>query len=221
MNKNIEHYIYHKENFLDEKYCENCVNELNDLVWKKHEWYNSKTGTTDEKQGDNEPEVMMGVPDLTEEQYEATLRALKYQKASADWLSDPDLNHFSKINDFIMQELYVIIAEYISIIDIDWFTGWSGYSDIKFLRYHSNQRMENHCDHIHDMFDGERKGIPTLSIIGILNDDYEGGELIMFQDKKIDTKKGDLLIFPSNFLYPHEIMPVTKGARYSYVSWAW
>ena len=82
--------------------------------------------------------------------------------------------------------------------------------------------MENHCDHIHSMFDGERKGIPILSIVGVLNDDYEGGELIMFDgDKTISTKKGDLLIFPSNFLYPHRITPVTKGPRYSYVSWVW
>ena len=81
--------------------------------------------------------------------------------------------------------------------------------------------MANHCDHISSLFDGKRKGIPILSIIGLLNDDFEGGELIMFEDKKIDTKKGDLLIFPSNFMYPHEIMPVTKGVRYSYVSWVW
>ena len=92
---------------------------------------------------------------------------------------------------------------------------------MKFIRYFPGQTMQNHCDHIHDIFDGERKGIPTLSIIGILNDDYEGGELIMFEDKKIDTKKGDLLIFPSNFLYPHKVTPVTKGVRYSYVSWVW
>ena len=39
--------------------------------------------------------------------------------------------------------------------------------------------------------------------------------------KKIDTRKGDLIIFPSNFLYPHKITPVTKGVRYSYVSWVW
>jgi predicted 2-oxoglutarate/Fe(II)-dependent dioxygenase YbiX len=81
--------------------------------------------------------------------------------------------------------------------------------------------MQNHCDHIYSLFDGKRKGIPVLSIIGILNDDYDGGELIMLEDKKIDTKKGDLLIFPSNFLYPHQITPVTKGVRYSYVSWVW
>ena len=81
--------------------------------------------------------------------------------------------------------------------------------------------MQNHCDHIHSLFDGEIKGVPILSIIGILNDDYEGGKLIMFEDKTIETKKGDLLIFPSNFLYPHKIAPVTKGVRYSYVSWVW
>ena len=61
--------------------------------------------------------------------------------------------------------------------------------------------MKNHCDHIQTQFDGKRNGIPILSIIGILNDDYEGGDLVMFGDKKIGTKKGDLIIFPSYFLF--------------------
>jgi len=129
--------------------------------------------------------------------------------------------NIGKINDFIIRELRSTIKEYIESLKFDWFDGWTGYSTIRFNRYFSGQIMQRHCDHIYDMFDGERKGIPILSIIGILNDDYEGGELIMFEDKKIDTKKGDLLIFPSNFLYPHEITPVTKGVRYSYVSWVW
>ena len=37
----------------------------------------------------------------------------------------------------------------------------------------------------------------TWSGIYYINDDYEGGNLIMFGDKKIDTKNGDLIIFPS------------------------
>ena len=81
--------------------------------------------------------------------------------------------------------------------------------------------MKIHCDHVHSLFDGERRGVPILTIIGILNDDYEGGELIMFDGTKIDTKKGDLLIFPANFLFPHEVELVTKGTRYSYVTWVW
>jgi len=71
------------------------------------------------------------------------------------------------------------------------------------------------------MFDGERKGIPVLSVLGILNDNYKGGEFIMFQDEEIKFKTGDLLIFPSNFLYPHRVEPVTKGIRYSFISWTW
>ena len=43
MNKNIEHYVLHKENFLDEKYCENCIDELNICTWKKHDWYIPRT----------------------------------------------------------------------------------------------------------------------------------------------------------------------------------
>jgi predicted 2-oxoglutarate/Fe(II)-dependent dioxygenase YbiX len=71
------------------------------------------------------------------------------------------------------------------------------------------------------MFDGNRKGIPTLSILGAINDDYEGGELIFWESEKIVLKAGSIMIFPSNFMYPHKVLPVTKGTRYSYVSWAW
>ena len=40
-------------------------------------------------------------------------------------------------------------------------------------------------------------------------------------DKEIQLKKGDVLVFPSNFLYPHKVEPVTKGLRYSIISWVY
>jgi len=53
-----------------------------------------------------------------------------------------------------------------------------------------------------------------------LNDDFEGGEFAFFsRDLKYKLEKGDALIFPSNFMYPHEILPVTKGTRYSVITW--
>ena len=194
MNKNIEHYIFHKKNFLDGKYCENCIKELDKNTWKKHDWYRNHTDSFGTPSGENEPENIR---------------------------QDCFSHKVAKINEFIIQELHSIILEYIQSFKFDWFGEWKGYSSLKFIRYYPDQKMQNHCDHIHDLFDGQTKGIPTLSIIGTLNDDYEGGELIMLEDKKIDTKKGDLLIFPSNFLYPHQVTPVTKGVRYSYVSWVW
>ena len=53
-----------------------------------------------------------------------------------------------------------------------------------------------------------------------LNDDYEGGEFGFFDKKlKIKANKGDVVMFPSTFMYPHQILPVTKGTRYSIITW--
>lgn len=53
-----------------------------------------------------------------------------------------------------------------------------------------------------------------------LNDDYEGGEFAFFnREFKIKAKKGSLVMFPSNFMFPHEILTVTKGTRYSIITW--
>jgi predicted 2-oxoglutarate/Fe(II)-dependent dioxygenase YbiX len=103
----------------------------------------------------------------------------------------------------------------------DWFCGWDGYTNIRFNRYDPTTQMKLHCDHIHSMFDGERKGIPVLTILGALNDDYEGGELMMFGDHRIHLPAGAVVVFPSNFMFPHEVKPVRSGIRYSYVSWTW
>ena len=53
-----------------------------------------------------------------------------------------------------------------------------------------------------------------------LNDDYEGGEFAFFDRKlKYKLEQGDAIMFPSTFMYPHEIMPVTKSTRYSIITW--
>lgn len=123
--------------------------------------------------------------------------------------------------DFIMKSLWDQIKNYIDSFNFNWFTSWNGYTNLRFNRYRKNRKMAEHCDHIQSMFDGERKGIPILSLLCILNDNYSGGEFIMFKDKEIKLKQGDLLIFPSNFLFPHKVEPVTKGTRYSFISWVW
>ena len=97
----------------------------------------------------------------------------------------------------------------------------SAFSNIRMNRYTKDTRMKTHFDHIHDTFDGTKKGIPVLSIVGLLNDDFEGGEFTFFDDYTIPLRKGDLVVFPSVFLYPHTIRYVTKGVRYSWVTWCW
>ena len=43
--------------------------------------------------------------------------------------------------------------------------------------------------------------LARLNTLGVLNDDYEGGEFYLV-DEKTDLSKGDVIIFPSNFMYP-------------------
>jgi predicted 2-oxoglutarate/Fe(II)-dependent dioxygenase YbiX len=42
-----------------------------------------------------------------------------------------------------------------------------------------------------------------------------------FKDYEIKLNAGDILIFPSVFMFPHRVDKVSKGTRYSFVSWAW
>ena len=78
-----------------------------------------------------------------------------------------------------------------------------------------------HADRVQQMFDGERKGIPTLSVVGLLNDNFTGGDFIMLDDNKVELGAGDILIFPSTFMYSHKVTLITEGTRYSFVSWVW
>jgi len=60
----------------------------------------------------------------------------------------------------------------------------------------------------------------VLSVLLYLNDDYEGGEIeFRHSDIKFKPKAGSVLFFPSNFLYVHEVYPVTKGLRYALPNW--
>ena len=64
--------------------------------------------------------------------------------------------------------------------------------------------------------------VRKLSISIQLTDpeEYEGGELYLYDDDKgsvMDKTQGTLIIFPSYVL--HEVMPVTKGTRNSLVTW--
>jgi len=86
----------------------------------------------------------------------------------------------------------------------------SGY---ELLRYKEGQFYVQHTDSF--------KARPrAVSCSFILNDNYEGGEFAFFgRELKYKLKKGSCIMFPSNFMYPHEIMPVTSGTRYSIITW--
>jgi predicted 2-oxoglutarate/Fe(II)-dependent dioxygenase YbiX len=131
-------------------------------------------------------------------------------------------NDFTPYNSLIIEKLYFEIVQYQVFAKTEkvWGT-WEGYSPIRFNRYEKGQNMQKHVDHITSIFDGDRKGIPTITLLMAFNDDYEGGALRMFSGEDVYLEEGELIIFPSNFLYPHEVATVTGGTRYTGVSWVY
>ena len=120
-----------------------------------------------------------------------------------------------------MESIWNALLLYHQQLNCSWYSSWNGYSPVRFNKYPEGSEMLGHCDHIHIMFDGVKKGIPVLSIVGLLNTDFEGGKFILFDDYNVELSSGDILIFPSNFLYPHRVEKVLKGSRHSFVSWAY
>ena len=81
-----------------------------------------------------------------------------------------------------------------------------------FIRYNPGQHFMEHHDH------GFSYNC-TVSIVTYLNADYEGGELFFrLQGITYKPEEGDVVIFPSNFMYPHQALPVTSGIKYALVT---
>lgn len=81
------------------------------------------------------------------------------------------------------------------------------------LRYFPGGKYDEHTDQ-HKQYN--REGTCIIN----LNDDYVGGELHHIGSKvKNKLGKGDLVIFPANFMFPHKITPIVEGVRYAMVTW--
>jgi len=102
----------------------------------------------------------------------------------------------------------------VNILDYD----YKDIFDIEILKYENTGFYTWHVDHFAE--------IPrTMSCILLLNNDYEGGNLCFRNpdgsgEWEVEVKPNRMIIWPSNFLYPHTVKPVTKGKRYSVVAWA-
>ena len=99
------------------------------------------------------------------------------------------INYIPTTYKIFMDTIFESLKKYMKHIDLPYFNGWSGYSQIRWNRYKEDRKMAEHCDHIQSLFDGDRKGVPTLSCLGCLNDDYEGGDLVFFGDKIVEFKR--------------------------------
>tara|TARA_E500000318_G_scaffold64568_1_gene59679 strand:+ start:44 stop:598 length:555 start_codon:yes stop_codon:yes gene_type:complete len=122
-----------------------------------------------------------------------------------------DKVYFKHIQDVITKNYYFYKLKFPQI-------STSNLNQIDLLKYEPGGKYEIHTDHGYEM---QR----TLTCIINLNQDYEGGDFVFYKQngkeemKRVKCEKGTMIFFPSNFLYPHRIEPITKGLRYSIVSW--
>ena len=91
---------------------------------------------------------------------------------------------------------------------------------------HSNQtelliyKPEGHYTQHVDTFHSHSEETRKLTCLAFLNDDYEGGKFFINADGNVfypPQSKGTVLVFPSYMI--HGVEPVTKGTRYSAVTW--
>lgn len=89
-------------------------------------------------------------------------------------------------------------------------TGFTGIGEISILKYGKGGHYNFHIDQF-------TQAPRILSIIILLNDDYEGGELV-FRDKELRMPKLSCIVFESH-LHPHAVKEIKKNNRYTIPSW--
>ena len=188
------------KNVFNKDFCDQLILNLQKNEWKTHFWYGKNSYGGKKVIIDN---------------------------------SDFAVVYNQELQDLMIPYIRQFLLEYISKINNEnpCLYGCSGYEDnephyfineyskIRFNRYDEGKTIKKHIDHIHDLFDGTKKGIPVLSLVGVFNDDYKGGEFIMWDDTLIPLKCGDIVCFPSLFMYQHQVKPIISGSRYSWVQW--
>ena len=81
------------------------------------------------------------------------------------------------------------------------------------LKYDKEDFFKNHVDN-GVMFPR------IVSVTGYFNDNYSGGSIIYNNfNIKYKPEKGDVVIFPSDYVYSHEVEKITDGVRYAIVNW--
>ena len=177
------------ENHIPVELCEELIDECNKKEWKKHAWHSNYTNISASEET-KELDVMSCTQEQQNKITPHLVKALEEYQIKYSWPGEKT--------------------------QPPWLTK---FSPIRFNKYEIGNTMRVHYDNIHSIFDGQKKGIPIVSIVGNLNEDYEGAEF-MLRDKEIKLKTGDILLFPSGIVYPHMVKETKKGLRYSFVSWA-
>ena len=183
--------IHVEKGIIPANLCDHIIQDIETREWRPHTWYNNVN-----KSFGSEETMELDVQSITPE-LQQLLTPIMIQAGSA----------------YNQKYAYLRCERTQQIMN--------KFSTIRFNRYGGGQIMRQHHDHIHSLFDGKEKGIPVLSFILNFNDTYEGAKLFFWDDYAMDLGVGDIVMWPSPFLWPHGVTEAVSGTRYSAVCWAW
>ena len=190
-NTKLEDFIYIEEGIIPSYVCDRVVKNIETREWNPHSWYDYQQNSSYSEET-MELDVQPTTPELQKLLNPAILKAFDRYKSLYTYKA-------SEKTQGLM----------------------TTFTPVRFNRYSPGQIMRQHYDHIHSIFDGKQKGIPVLSMILNFNNDYEGADLFFWEKDVVELGKGDIIIFPSLFLFPHGVTEAISGTRYSGVCWAW
>ncbi len=93
-----------------------------------------------------------------------------------------------------------------------WGAGMSYFEVFNFVKYDGpGTHFRIHADHGPGY-------VATVSVVAYLNDEYEGGEIFFPRfNLTIKPEAGDIVVFPSTFVYEHASLEMVSGKKYCIV----
>jgi len=204
---NLQNYFYYFQNALTPRFCDDILK-----YGKSQQEQLALTGGQTNKVNQGKPLDEKDILDLK-----------KKRDSNIVWLSEP----------WIYRELHGYVHE--ANRRAGWNFEWSFSEACQFTKYGPGQHYGAHCDSWEAPYDNPSNPdthgkIRKLSMTCSLSDpsEYEGGQL-QFQFRNQDDPtitrncteilpRGSIVVFPSHVW--HQVLPVTKGIRYSLVVWS-
>lgn len=175
--------------------CKNFIEKIEEEAskdWGYLSWFSS---TTESPDGGKISEYRTS--------YEMSVSSLLENKVA------DELKYTSELFKEIFLDIDKCIWDYRNVYDLP----LSGSDGLNLLKYGPSGEYHNHWDHA-------PVNSRVLSMVANMGEEYDGGELeFPYFDISIKLKKNSLILFPSNFPYLHIAHPVSKGIKYSLVTW--
>jgi hypothetical protein len=111
------------------------------------------------------------------------------------------------------ERIFQAIRQCVDDYGRSWGVGIASYESFNFVKYDGpGTHFKVHADH-------GPTYVCTISVVVYLNDDYEGGEIHFprFDKLTIKPKAGDIVVFPSTFIYEHASQDMVSGIKYAVV----